>query len=85
MSKSKSAAECIATRYGQDIADVREMRYQAGRQSCAVYSMFDGYVCCPPIGAALPRDRDIADRWDWKADGEAFGRTIYFASTGQQA
>ena len=37
------------------------------------------------VGAALPRDRDIADRWDWKADGEAFGRTIYFASTGQQA
>lgn len=35
------------------------------------------------IGAAMPRDRDIADRWDWKADGEAFGRTIYFA--GQQA
>lgn len=78
--RNKSAAECIGFRYGWDMKDVSEMRYQAGKQKFPVYSMFGGYVCCPPAGSTPPQDRDMDEaRWDWKPDGEAYGRTVYFA------
>lgn len=74
MARNKSAAECIGFRFGQDIRDVSENRYQAGRTGgIPVYTMFDGYVCCPPAGAKPPKG------WVWKENGEAYGRTIYFA------
>jgi hypothetical protein len=71
--KRRSAAECIAFRYGWDYSDVTDMRYQARRGAVAVYTMFDGYVCCPPAGVKPPTG------WDWKPDGEAYGRPIYAA------
>lgn len=77
--RRRSAAECIGFRYGWDIRDVSDMRYQAGRQKHAVYSMLVGYVCCPPAGEKPPVDREIPGRWDWQPDGEAYGRTVYFA------
>jgi hypothetical protein len=60
-------------RYGWDIADVSECRYQPSRYKIAVYAMFDGYVCCPRMGASPPAG------FQWVADGEAYGRTIYYA------
>lgn len=72
--RNRSAAECIGFRYSQDMRDVSENRYQAGKQKYPVYTMFNGYVCCPPAGAKPPAG------WDWKPDGEAYGRTIYFAT-----
>lgn len=79
MKRNRSAAECIGTLYGWDIRDVSEMRYQAGQQKFPVYSMFDGYVCCPPVGALPPQDRSNNTRWDWSKAGEVYGRTVYFA------
>ena len=77
--RNKSAAECIGFRYGQSMSDVSDMRYQAGKQKYPVYSMFGGYVCCPPAGQKPPVDNDMPDRWKWEPDGEAYGRTVYFA------
>lgn len=79
MKRNRSAAECIGMRYGWDIHDVSETRYQAGQQKFPVYSMFNGYVCCPPAGAMPPQDKNNPTRWNWRTDGEAYGRTIYFA------
>lgn len=73
--RNKSAAECIGFRYGWDMRDVSDNRYQAGKQSLPVYTMFNGYVCCPPAGVKPPTG------WAWKADGEAYGRTVYYATT----
>lgn len=74
-----SAAECIATRYGWDIADVREMAYCPRKYSSPVYTMFNGYACCPAAGKKPPSTWDWQP--DWKPDGEAFGRTVYFAES----
>ena len=73
MTKKRTGAECVAFRYGWDLRDVTDMRYQAKRGAVAVYTMFDGYVCCPPSGKEPPAG------WTWRADGEAYGRTVYFA------
>ena len=73
MRRNRSAAECIGFRYGQDMRDVSENRYQPTRYAVAIYTMFDGYVCCPPSGKKPPSS------FDWREDGEAYGRTIYFA------
>jgi hypothetical protein len=48
--KRRTAAECIGFRYSWDISDVSDMRYQAKRGALAIYTMFDGYVCCQPAG-----------------------------------
>lgn len=78
--RNRSAAECIGTRYGQDMADVSDNRYQPGRTGgVPVYTMFGGYVCCPAAGAKPPKG------WNWKPDGEAFGRTVFFAETESSA
>ena len=73
MTKNKSAAECIAFRFGWDYRDVTDMRYQAKRGAIAIYTMFDGYVCCPPLGASPPKG------WEWKPSGLSYGRTVYIA------
>jgi len=72
--RNRSAADCIAFRLCWNITDVSDMRYQAGRQKFAVYSIGDEYMCCPPAGQKPPKG------WDWKPDGEAYGRTIYSAA-----
>lgn len=77
--KRRSAAECIATHYGQDIADVRENSYQEGRYSSAIFTMFDGYVCCPPAGRKPPKE------YIWKEEGTVFeNRVVYFATEGSE-
>ncbi|MDQ3038882.1 MAG: hypothetical protein M3R16_03640 [Pseudomonadota bacterium] len=74
VTQKRSAANCIGFRYSQNITDVQDMRYQAKRGEHAIYSLFDGYVCCPPMGGTPPKG------WNWTPDGEAYGRTIYFAT-----
>mgnify|MGYP001552818525 CR=1 FL=1 len=71
--KRRTGAECIGFRYGWNYTDVTDMRYQAARGKIAVYTMFDGYVCCPPTGVKPP------DGWAWEQDGETYGRPVYFA------
>lgn len=74
---AKQAAEHIGERYGMDVADVRDNRYQPGRTNgVAVYTLLDGYVCAPRKGQKPPAG------WRWKPDGASHGgRTIYFATS----
>lgn len=73
--KRRTAPECIGFRLGWNITDVSDNRYQAGRQSIPVYTIGNDYMCCPPAGVKPPKG------WDWKEDGEAYGRTIYSADS----
>ena len=72
--KRRSAAECVATRYGQDIAEVKYAEYCPRMYSAAVFTLFDGYVCCPPVGKTPPSE------WSWVQDGSVFDRPVYFAT-----
>ena len=64
----------VATHIGWDVADVRDMRYQPGHQSTAVFSIHDGYYCAPANGKP-PKG------WNWERVGETNGRAVFFAGT----
>lgn len=76
--RSRSAAECIATAWGWDVADVREIEYRPGRSKYPIYSDGPENYCCPPAGRQPPQDRD-GDVYEWVQVGEEFGRAIYCA------
>jgi hypothetical protein len=74
----KRANEIIGATLGMSVQEMNEARYQAGRQSCAVYTLGDSYWCCPAAGVAPPKG------WNWVAHSDQFfaareGRTIYRA------
>jgi hypothetical protein len=70
----KRANEIIAFRLGWDIGDVTDGRYQPSRyQNPSVYVCGDDYYCAPTAKQKLPKG------FNWKPDGEHYGRTVYCA------
>jgi hypothetical protein len=83
----KQAAEIIAETFGMDIADVKDSRYQAGRQSIPVYTVENDEYCCPParmLMGALPKG------FAWKRSphqdaARAEGRVLYVSPCESEA
>ena len=72
----KTAAEIIAFHFGNDIADVRDSRYQPTRLTDpAVYVIGNDYFAAPSNNAPPRHDVGLP----WEAIGEHYGRKVYRA------
>jgi hypothetical protein len=72
--KRRTAPEIIGTLLGWDMADVSEGRYQSTRYNApGVYVCGNDYYCAPSGAQKPPRG------WDWKREGEVYGRAVYRA------
>ena len=71
---SRSAAEIIAFHLSEDIAYLRDCRYQPSVYAAmAIYTIDDTYFCCPQAG----KKPSYAKEYPWKPVAEHYGRTVY--------
>jgi hypothetical protein len=78
----RTQAEIVATHFGSDIVDMRDMKYQPTRYASP--SIFTVYAANSDYWLAQPTGRKIGGRagaeFNWTPAGEYYGWTVYFGT-----